>query len=91
MIFDALTLASKCTMSDSEAIQILKVCNFFAGSRLIEEEVDGESFLLLTQSDLIQILGFRLGPAVKIVNTILLINNGHNGTNGHGGDIRNHH
>ena len=45
----------------------------FAGSRLIEEEVDGESFLMLTQSDLIQHLGFRLGPAVKLANAILLI------------------
>ena len=43
---------------------------------MLEEEVDGESFLMLTQPDLIQILGFRLGPAVKIVNTILLINGG---------------
>lgn len=44
-----------------------------AGSRLIEEEVDGESFLMLTQTDLIQHLGFRLGPAVKLANAILLI------------------
>ena len=41
--------------------------------RLIDEDVDGEAFLLLTQPDLIKILGIRLGPALKIVNVIHLI------------------
>ena len=36
------------------------------------DEIDGESFLLLTQSDIIKTLNIKLGPAVKIYNAILL-------------------
>ncbi|RWS29342.1 hypothetical protein B4U80_02622, partial [Leptotrombidium deliense] len=35
--------------------------------------VDGEAFLLLNQPDLVKILGIKLGPAVKIYNSILVI------------------
>ena len=41
--------------------------------RLLDEEIDGEAFLLLTQTDLVKALGIKLGPALKIVNTILMI------------------
>uniref|UniRef100_A0A8C5LJM0 SAM domain-containing protein n=1 Tax=Leptobrachium leishanense TaxID=445787 RepID=A0A8C5LJM0_9ANUR len=37
-----------------------------------EEQIDGEAFLLLTQNDLVKILGLKLGPAVKIYNAILM-------------------
>ena len=42
-------------------------------NRLLEEEIDGEAFLMLTHTDLVKNLGFKLGPAVKIFNTILMI------------------
>jgi len=35
--------------------------------------IDGESFLMLTQSDMTDALGIKLGPAVKIYNLIRLI------------------
>lgn len=35
--------------------------------------IDGESFLMLTQSDITDALGIKLGPAVKIYNLIRLI------------------
>ena len=35
--------------------------------------IDGEAFLLLTQSDLVRHLDIKLGPAIKIHNTIILI------------------
>ena len=41
--------------------------------RLIEEEIDGEAFLLLTQTDIVKMLGLKLGPAIKVYNAILLI------------------
>ncbi|XP_053497899.1 lethal(3)malignant brain tumor-like protein 3 isoform X1 [Ictalurus furcatus] len=37
-----------------------------------EEQIDGEAFLLLTQTDLVKILSMKLGPALKIFNSILM-------------------
>ena len=39
-------------------------------SKLSHEEIDGESLLSLTQSDLTSILEIKLGPAIKIFNAI---------------------
>ncbi|CAH3044292.1 unnamed protein product [Pocillopora meandrina] len=36
----------------------------------IEQQIDGEAFLLLNQSDIVNILKIKLGPALKIYNTI---------------------
>ncbi|XP_015792284.1 lethal(3)malignant brain tumor-like protein 4 isoform X2 [Tetranychus urticae] len=38
-----------------------------------DEMIDGEAFLLLNQTDLVTHLGIKLGPAVKIYNSILVI------------------
>ena len=35
--------------------------------------IDGEAFLLLNQQDIVKVLGVKLGPAVKIYNSIVLI------------------
>ncbi|XP_063810596.1 lethal(3)malignant brain tumor-like protein 3 [Pseudophryne corroboree] len=40
-----------------------------------DEQIDGEAFLLLTQSDLVKILGLKLGPALKISNSITMFHN----------------
>lgn len=37
----------------------------------IEEDIDGEAFLLLQQSDLSEFLGLKLGPAIKLYTCIL--------------------
>ena len=42
-------------------------------SRFLEEEIDGEAFLMLTQTDLVKTLGLKLGPALKILNTLVMI------------------
>lgn len=42
-------------------------------ARFVEEEIDGEALLMLTQDDLLKVLGLKLGPALKVVNAILLI------------------
>ncbi|NXW59000.1 LMBL1 protein, partial [Eurystomus gularis] len=38
-----------------------------------EEQIDGEAFLLLDQSDMVRILNIKLGPALKIYNAILML------------------
>ena len=37
------------------------------------QEIDGEALLYLSQNDLVDILGVKLGPAIKIRNALLLI------------------
>ena len=37
---------------------------------IIFQQIDGEAFLLLNQSDIVNILKIKLGPALKIFNTI---------------------
>lgn len=36
------------------------------------QQIDGEAFLLLNQSDIVKILSIKLGPALKIYNAILM-------------------
>ncbi|XP_078069846.1 lethal(3)malignant brain tumor-like protein 3 isoform X2 [Mustelus asterias] len=36
------------------------------------EQIDGEAFLLLTQTDIVKIMSIKLGPALKIYNSILM-------------------
>lgn len=40
-----------------------------------EEQIDGEAFLLMNQVDIVKILCMKLGPAIKIYNTILMLRN----------------
>ncbi|XP_064604758.1 lethal(3)malignant brain tumor-like protein 3 [Liolophura sinensis] len=37
-----------------------------------EEQIDGEAFLLLNQTDIVKIMNIKLGPALKIYNSILM-------------------
>nr|XP_008123015.1 PREDICTED: lethal(3)malignant brain tumor-like protein 1 [Anolis carolinensis] len=37
-----------------------------------QEQIDGEAFLLLNQTDIVKILSIKLGPALKIYNAILM-------------------
>ncbi|XP_063227929.1 lethal(3)malignant brain tumor-like protein 3 isoform X2 [Bacillus rossius redtenbacheri] len=39
----------------------------------ISQHIDGEAFLMMAQSDLIRIVGFKLGPAIKVYNSIVLL------------------
>ncbi|KAI7792510.1 hypothetical protein IRJ41_016832, partial [Triplophysa rosa] len=41
-----------------------------------EEEIDGKAFLLLTQRDIVKIMSVKLGPALKIYNSILMFKHG---------------
>ncbi|ELW69410.1 Lethal(3)malignant brain tumor-like protein 3 [Tupaia chinensis] len=37
-----------------------------------DEQIDGEAFLLMTQTDIVKIMSIKLGPALKIFNSILM-------------------
>ena len=39
------------------------------------QQVDGEAFLLLTQTDIVKVLEIKLGPALKIFNSIIMFKN----------------
>ncbi|XP_056594570.1 lethal(3)malignant brain tumor-like protein 4 isoform X2 [Triplophysa dalaica] len=41
-----------------------------------EEQIDGKAFLLLTQRDIVKIMSVKLGPALKIYNSILMFKHG---------------
>ncbi|XP_039257464.2 lethal(3)malignant brain tumor-like protein 4 [Styela clava] len=41
------------------------------GKMFLNEEIDGEAFLLLTQNDIFKVLKIKLGPTLKIHNAIL--------------------
>ena len=43
------------------------------GSNFKAQHIDGEAFLLLDQTDIVKILGVKLGPAIKIFNSILML------------------
>ncbi|TRY96239.1 hypothetical protein DNTS_017856 [Danionella cerebrum] len=38
----------------------------------VQEQIDGKAFLLLTQRDIVKIMSVKLGPALKIYNSILM-------------------
>ncbi|XP_053998897.1 lethal(3)malignant brain tumor-like protein 3 isoform X1 [Hylaeus anthracinus] len=43
------------------------------GNMFRKHSIDGEAFLMLTQEDLVSLLGLRLGPAIKLYNSIVLL------------------
>jgi hypothetical protein len=42
--------------------------------RFLDQLIDGESFLMLSQQDFINVMGLKLGPAIKLCNVIRMIN-----------------
>ncbi|KAJ8372082.1 hypothetical protein AAFF_G00294960 [Aldrovandia affinis] len=51
-------------------------------ARLFKDEmIDGEAFLLLTQTDIVKIMSIKLGPALKIYNAILMFKSTDEGLN----------
>ncbi|XP_007487751.1 lethal(3)malignant brain tumor-like protein 4 isoform X1 [Monodelphis domestica] len=40
-----------------------------------KEQIDGKAFLLLTQTDIVKVMRIKLGPALKIYNSILMFRN----------------
>ncbi|XP_065390263.1 lethal(3)malignant brain tumor-like protein 4 isoform X7 [Macaca fascicularis] len=40
-----------------------------------KEQIDGKAFLLLTQIDIVKVMKIKLGPALKIYNSILMFRN----------------
>uniref|UniRef100_A0A4W4ELH6 SAM domain-containing protein n=1 Tax=Electrophorus electricus TaxID=8005 RepID=A0A4W4ELH6_ELEEL len=66
-----ITASTVATWSVEEFIQRLPGCREQVHT-FREEQIDGEAFLLLTQADLVKVLSMKLGPALKIYNSILM-------------------
>jgi lethal(3)malignant brain tumor-like protein len=58
----------------AEFVTSLPGCAEFAKA-FTDEQIDGEAFLLLTQADIVKVMNIKLGPAIKIYNSILMIKN----------------
>nr|XP_020040815.1 lethal(3)malignant brain tumor-like protein 4 [Castor canadensis] len=55
----------------AEFIQSLLGCEEHAKC-FKKEQIDGKAFLLLTQTDIVKVMKIKLGPALKIYNSILM-------------------
>ncbi|XP_054852140.1 lethal(3)malignant brain tumor-like protein 3 [Eublepharis macularius] len=55
----------------SEFVRSLPGCEEH-GKVFKDEQIDGEAFLLMTQADIVKIMSIKLGPALKIFNSILM-------------------
>uniref|UniRef100_A0A7N6FKJ4 SAM domain-containing protein n=1 Tax=Anabas testudineus TaxID=64144 RepID=A0A7N6FKJ4_ANATE len=55
----------------SDFIESLPGCEE-QGKQFRDEQIDGRAFLLLTQRDIVRIMSIKLGPALKIYNSILM-------------------
>lgn len=42
---------------------------------IYSQQIDGKAFLLLTQTDIVKVMKIKLGPALKIYNSILMFRN----------------
>ncbi|XP_029943130.1 lethal(3)malignant brain tumor-like protein 4 isoform X2 [Salarias fasciatus] len=49
-----------------------------------DEQIDGRAFLLLTQRDIVRIMSIKLGPALKIYNSILMFKHSEDRSQSHG-------
>ncbi|XP_053769395.1 lethal(3)malignant brain tumor-like protein 4 [Desmodus rotundus] len=58
----------------AEFVQSLLGCEEHA-SCFKKEQIDGKAFLLLTQTDIVKVMKIKLGPALKIYNSILMFRN----------------
>eukprot|EP00064_Thunnus_orientalis_P025243 superscaffoldBa00012253_g25587 len=58
-------------VSMTEFVESLPGCEEQA-KQFKDEQIDGRAFLLLTQRDIVRIMSIKLGPALKIYNSILM-------------------
>ncbi|XP_072027076.1 LOW QUALITY PROTEIN: lethal(3)malignant brain tumor-like protein 4 [Amphiura filiformis] len=64
---------AKWTMNEvADFVKKLPGCQEHA-TKFSDEQIDGEAFLLLTQTDIVKIMSIKLGPALKIYNAILIL------------------
>lgn len=60
-----------------------RACCYLIGSLLFplsaSQQIDGRAFLLLTQRDIVRIMSIKLGPALKIYNSILMFKHAKDG------------
>ncbi|XP_035768009.1 lethal(3)malignant brain tumor-like protein 4 [Neolamprologus brichardi] len=69
----------------SDFIESLPGCEEQA-KQFRDEQIDGRAFLLLTQRDIIRIMSIKLGPALKIYNSILMFKHAEDRSRSHAKD-----
>ncbi|XP_070709221.1 lethal(3)malignant brain tumor-like protein 4 [Pempheris klunzingeri] len=69
----------------SDFIESLPGCEEQA-KQFRDEQIDGRAFLLLTQRDIVRIMSIKLGPALKIYNSILMFKHTEDGSQSHAED-----
>lgn len=79
-IISSLRLVQRCELDNwgpaevRDAISKIPGCEM-SSEKLFEQDIDGESLLMLTQNDLVDLLGIKLGPAIKIMSMIITLKN----------------
>ncbi|XP_018542451.1 lethal(3)malignant brain tumor-like protein 4 isoform X2 [Lates calcarifer] len=69
----------------SDFIESLPGCEEQA-KQFRDEQIDGRAFLLLTQRDIVRIMSIKLGPALKIYNSILMFKHAEDSSQSHAED-----
>ncbi|KAI3355605.1 hypothetical protein L3Q82_018443, partial [Scortum barcoo] len=69
----------------SDFIESLPGCEEQA-KQFRDEQIDGRAFLLLTQRDIVRIMSIKLGPALKIYNSILMFKHAEDRSQSHSED-----
>lgn len=70
-------LISKWTVSDvCEFIRSLPGCSDYAED-FENQEIDGQALLLLKPNNLVSVMGIKLGPALKIIDRVNFMKDGH--------------
>ncbi|XP_071340304.1 lethal(3)malignant brain tumor-like protein 4 isoform X2 [Trachinotus anak] len=74
----------------SDFIESLPGCEEQA-KQFRDEQIDGRALLLLTQRDIVRIMSIKLGPALKIYNSILMFKHAEDSSQSHAEDGQQSH
>ncbi|XP_074484363.1 lethal(3)malignant brain tumor-like protein 4 isoform X2 [Sebastes fasciatus] len=74
----------------SDFIESLPGCEEQA-KQFRDEQIDGRAFLLLTQRDIVRVMSIKLGPALKIYNSILMFKHAEDRNRSHAEDRNRSH
>lgn len=69
---DAMDPASWTRRDVIDFVSSIPGCNVEV-TAFLEHKIDGEAFLQLSQSDILNILKIKMGPAIKVYNSIVLL------------------
>lgn len=67
-----LSIAVKSPVCNTAYMHLVNPYSFVCFFLPLFQQIDGEAFLLMTQTDIVKIMSIKLGPALKIFNSILM-------------------